>query len=566
MIENLSSGVLVVMNQLFVKIPSIRHGKSFVRCLDQQRLLMLVSARIFGKLLCISVTINLMACDRSELSDTATQTDTQVSEVPQAIVQFPSDIDISDVAIRSVAQGESQIVADSTLTRQDGEGGLQHARYATAGTIAANIQRPGDIEVGRRALLEESYVNCGIPENAYRQLVAGDDIVTVSGRTPAADGLPYSVNIFTNDDQLSIVGSNCLACHGTPLFGELVIGLGNEFLDFTGDSSQGVERAGAFVQGEAEIRAWELYADRIGAIAPYIRPHTVGVNPANNLTFALIAHRQAADNAWSDKPLLPLPPTVVPPVSVPPWWRMAKKPAMFNMGEGRLDHARIMMAASMLCTDSLEELEEIDRYAPDLRAYIASLSPPEYPFPIDQTLADAGSVVFSNNCSHCHGHYTGEADYPARLVPIEVVQTDKTLVEFAHGPGAIYTDWYNRSYYGKLSTMAPGPGYVAPPLDGIWATAPFLHNGSVPTIQMLLDSEQRPTFWRHDVSDASDPESYDQTRLGWAHSALEQGKSDMSDTKIYDTTLPGYSNSGHLFGDHLSDADRLSVIEYLKTI
>jgi hypothetical protein len=67
---------------------------------------------------------------------------------------------------------------------------------------------------------------------------------------------------------------------------------------------------------------------------------------------------------------------------------------------------------------------------------------------------------------------------------------------------------------------------VAPPLDGIWATAPFLHNGSVPTLEELLDSRTR----------APDP-----------------GR-------------PGYSNAGHTFGDPLTAADRRALIEFLKTL
>lgn len=440
------------------------------------------------------------------------------------------------------------------------------ARFSTAGTIDAYTQRVGDPVAGRRALLEEAYVSCGIPERVYRQLPSQPDVLEVQGRTREADGLPFSVNVTTDKQGVRIVSSNCLTCHGTGLFGELVIGLGNEFLDFTLDASVLVERSGALVQGEAETRAWELYADRINAIAPYIRPHTVGVNPANNLTFALIAHRQVSDNAWSDTPLLPLPPTDVPPVSVPPWWRMAKKPAMFNLGEGRRDHARIMMAASMLCTDTTEELEEIDAYAPDIRAYIASLSPPAYPFAIDNVLAGQGEALFNDNCSVCHGTYGEQSSYPAKLVPLAVVGTDPALVEFAHGAGVPYIDWFNRSYYGKMSTAAPGYGYVAPPLDGIWATGPFLHNGSVPSIAMVLNSKTRPAYWRHSATDASSPDDYDQIRLGWQHTVLENGKSASSDTRTYDTSLPGYSNSGHRFGDHLTSAEREAVIEYLKSL
>ncbi len=476
-----------------------------------------------------------------------------------------STLDAESLASDAPSTERSVIVNDSTLTAGVADPWPQ-ARYATAGIIPAHEQRPGDPAAGRMALLDNPYVSCGIPEQAFRQLMPTSGIVEAEGRNAEAEGLPFSSTVFTNREGIDVVSSNCLTCHGTPLFGELVIGLGNEFLDFTNDASVLAERAGALVQGDAQIRAWELYADRIGAIAPHIRPHTVGVNPANNLTFALIAHRHAEDNAWSDEPLLPLPPTDPPPVSVPPWWRMAKKPAMFNLGEGRLDHARIMMSASMLCSDSIDELKLIDAYAADIRAYIASLVPPDYPFPVDSTLAEAGRDVFADNCSRCHGTYEAGGEYPGRLVPIEEIGTDSTLVDFAHGAGAPYVDWFNRSYYGNVSQMAPGPGYVAPPLDGVWATAPFLHNGSVPTIAMVLNSGKRPEFWKHEVSNASDPDSYDQLRLGWAHTELAQGTSGVDDANVYDTSLPGYSNKGHLFGDHLTDDQRSAVIEYLKTL
>lgn len=518
----------------------------------------------------LSALALLASCDASDQKSSDEQNAARPASGSSVVVDTllsdataPAAIDA--LVITQIATDTSEIVSASALV-DTADNQWKAARFATAGTIANAEQRPGNIDEGRRALLEEPYVSCGIPERVYRQLLAESDVTPIEGRHTDAEGLPYSVNVSTNDDGVRIVSNNCLTCHGTELFGELVVGLGNEFLDFTNDASQLVERAGAFVQGSEETRAWELYADRISAIAPYMRPHTVGANPANNLTFALIAHRHPEDNAWSDTPLLPLPPTDVPPVSVPPWWRMAKKPAMFNLGEGRLDHARIMMAASMLCTDTPEELDVIDAYAPDIRAYISALAPPAYPFEVQQALADSGRDVFAANCSHCHGSYEGQSEYPARLVPIEVVQTDSTLVDFAHAEGLAYIDWFNRSYYGELSTAAPGPGYVAPPLDGVWATAPFLHNGSVPTIAMVLDSTQRPRYWQHEARDASDKASYDQVRLGWAHSALVNGKSTASDVHIYDTDKPGYANTGHLFGDHLSDDDRAAVIEYLKTL
>ena len=475
-----------------------------------------------------------------------------------------------------LADGRSSIVATSPLVDEALTSRWPAARFGTAGLVPAEPQRAGDPERGRLALVEEGYVACGLPARVVGELLAGREVTTYPEREAAARDLPFSMNLSTDANGVEIASSNCLTCHGTPLFGELVVGLGNEFLDFTEDPSLAVERAGALVRGPAETQAWERYADRVQAIAPHMTMRTVGTNPANNLTFALIAHRDAETAAWSEEPLLPLPTTEPPPVSVPPWWRMAKKHAMFNLGEGRRDHARIMMAASMLCTDSIEELEAIDVHAPDIRAYIGSLEPPAWPFGLDAERVARGRGVFETNCSVCHGRYAVDAEggrvreedeYPNRLVPIEVVGSDPTLVEHAYSEaGTAYSDWFNRSWYGRLSTAAPGPGYVAPPLDGVWATGPFLHNGSVPSVRALLDSGTRPARWAHRGSDASDPENYDEADLGWRFDADEDTLSTLAPERVYDTSRPGHANGGHRFGDHLSGEERDAVIEYLKAL
>ena len=457
-----------------------------------------------------------------------------------------------------------------------GVGGLrppaERERFATAGPIPAYPQRPGDPVRGFEALLGEPYVACGLPRRAWEALGGADSGPALPGRTGAGARLPYFNNLATDAAGVEQVTGNCLSCHGQSLFGEVVVGLGNAFTDWTGDASVAVERAGALVRGEAETLAWERYADRIAVIAPHIRMRTVGSNPANNLTFALIAHRDPVSNAWSETPLLPLPTTEPPPVSVPPWWRMKKKHAMFNLGEGRGDHARIMMAASVLCSDELEELDAIDAYAPDIRAYIESIEPPAWPFEIDRQMAERGRGTFEAVCSECHGRYGEGADgsYPNLLVPIEAVGTDPSLMRHALDEGVPYIDWFNASYYGELSQAQPGPGYVAPPLDGIWATAPFLHNGSVPNLSLMLDSTKRPDRWLMLAENGDDVDAYDTGLVGWHHRELGSGTDDAIDAatmlRVYDTTRAGHDNGGHTFGDHFTPAERAEVVEYLKTL
>jgi mono/diheme cytochrome c family protein len=302
------------------------------------------------------------------------------------------------------------------------------------------------------------------------------------------------------------------------------------------------------------------------AIAPYTITATVGVNSADNLAAVLFAHRDPETLAWHDTPRMPLPPEVVVPVDVPPWWHMQKKNAMFYVGAGRGDHARIMMTASTLCVDSVEEAQAIDAYFPDVRAFLLTLKPPAWPYAIDRVKADRGLAVYTRDCARCHGTYGDFDQYPNLIVPTAEVGTDDTLARGAGQFGARYTNWYNSSFFGELSFLAPAPGYIAPPLDGIWATAPYLHNGSVPTLSALLDSSRRVQFF----SRSFDSTDYDREAVGWRTTSLATGQSEppqgVRASFIYDTTILGYGNWGHTYGDRLSADERDALIEYLKTL
>jgi len=445
----------------------------------------------------------------------------------------------------------------------DGQSSDSTVSLASTGSVQPYLQREGDVEKGYRVATEQAAVTCGLPLDAYTKLPAADPIL-LPDRSGASASLPYFYTLHETDE-ISLVTTNCLVCHAAELFGELFIGLGNETLDFTVDQSVYVERAGGLVEGNVQQREWEKWADRIASIAPYMRTDTVGVNPANNLTLALIAHRDPETLAWSAEPVIEPPPRQPLPVSVPPWWRMGRKHSMFYTSEGRGDHARLMMSAALLCTDSVEEATRIDADAPHLRAWLSSIEPPEYPFAIDQQVASEGETLFVANCSRCHGTYGDKGTYPNLIVPLEEVGTDPELALRATQQSGRFIDWYNASFFGQLGDVAPAAGYSAPPLDGVWATAPFLHNGSVPTIDAVLNSEVRPTYWKPALSH----DQYDEERLGWQYEESALGKSEHSieeNKYIYDTTLTGYSSQGHLFGDHLSQADRRAVIEYLKTL
>lgn len=438
---------------------------------------------------------------------------------------------------------------------------------AEPGPVPFSSQRAGNPEAGYDVLVNGGYVTCGMPYSAWKRAASPPEPVRMlAGRKGINAEMPYSLTVHVNPQGVKIVSNNCLMCHGGLIDGELVIGLGNEWLDFTGDPREFVTAVGTYVSGQREAAAWRKWRQRVSAIAPYMITDTIGVNPAPSITLALIAHRDPGTLAWSEDPLLTPPPGNPIPVSVPPWWRMAKKHAMFYNAMGRGDHARFMMMKSLLCTDSAEEASMIDEMFADVRAYIASLDPPDYPYAIDKKLAERGKTVFERHCARCHGTYGFEGEYPNLVVPLDTIGTDPAYARQAYEESDRFMDWFNRSWYGGIATAQPAPGYIAPPLDGVWATGPFLHNGSIPTIAALLDSSKRPAYWVRDF----DSRDFDKDDLGWKYEALEHGKEGADSPerrqRIYDTTLHGYSNAGHTFGDALTDREKKAVIEYLKTL
>jgi len=446
---------------------------------------------------------------------------------------------------------------------------LAAAKLESVISIPPSEQRAGDAEKGRYHLLNSDYVNCGLPLRLFNALnpevAAPDSDLTLAGRRGPAAQLPYYNNLIEDTSGRSIVTSNCLTCHAAPLFGEIVIGLGNEFLDFTEDASRQTERAGLLVKDTVESQIWRRLADKIAVVAPYTIASTVGVNIANNLTFALMAHRDPKTLSWSDDPVIEPPEHEALPVSVPPWWRMAKKNAMFYQGQARGDHARFMMSASLLCAENLQDVEKTDSYAADVRAYIASLTPPRYPFAINEEKSVAGRAVFQQHCLRCHGETESPTGYPNLLIPLAEIGTDAALAQQASADYQRFADWSRDSWFGRNTQFLPLDGYMPPPLDGVWATAPFLHNGSVPSIAALLDSKTRPKYWRH-----KPPRQFDKSAIGWSYQVLSSGKNPQlphAENKwIYDTTQRGYANSGHTYGDVLSKVEREAVLEYLKTL
>ncbi|MEX2578626.1 MAG: hypothetical protein WD342_06175 [Verrucomicrobiales bacterium] len=432
--------------------------------------------------------------------------------------------------------------------------------------LPASAQRSGDPTRGRDYLVNGDYLSSGIPLALYRA-IRGESSRNALGREGENATLPPAVTAVRAPNGQTVVTANCLACHGQQINGQYIVGLGNSLRDFTEDSAATANLVDRMLRvtgvlDPAPREAFAPFRDVIRTVSPHIRTQVRGTNPAIKLAYVLAAHRDPVTLQWSDEPLLPLPDEdEVIPSDVPALWLLRKKNAMFHNGMGRGDFARTMMASSLMTLRDDSEAAGIDERFVDVLAFLNTLEPPSFPGSIDGALRDRGAEVFSRRCASCHGRYGERPSYPNVLVHLDRIGTDPALALAARQDHQAHLAIYNESWFGQgdhAARLEPEPGYVAPPLDGVWATAPYLHNGSVPTLAALLDSGERPDYWRRSFKSGD----YDLERVGWKFEEENAG----GHKHIYDTSLPGHSAAGHLYGDKLTAAERRAVLEYLKSL
>lgn len=473
----------------------------------------------------------------------------------------------------------------------------------TGAVLEKTAQVTGDPARGREALLGGAYMQCGVPYKVFRipevtKILAAqwgnpNILRPLPGRTGSGAELPYWMSTFTNQDGAEVVNANCLLCHGGEFDGEFVMGLPNANVDFT--AAVGSGGAAAFPEAlfdllglsVAERASLDKLLERAAVVGPATKMRTVGHNPAEQLAVTLMVHHDRNTLAWSDVPYSDFVPrnhdgsartqdnTITSDPG--PWWRVSKKNALFYNGMARGDHRGTMALATSVCVDDIETATVVDQLFVDIQAYILSIEAPVYTRNIDAALADTGKQIYERDCAACHGSYVTAAEsiagmedtYPNLLIPLDVIGTDPVVAEagVVHSPELV--DWYNDSFYGQITKMVPNdpfPGYMPPPLDGIWATAPFLHNGSVPTVELVLNSKARPAVWKRVSQDST---VFDEVAMGWPYIEVSGRQSDadaLEQKFIYDTGYWSQSNAGHIFGDHLSSDERRAVIEYLKTL
>lgn len=361
----------------------------------------------------------------------------------------------------------------------------------------------------------------------------------------------------------------------------------------------------------------------------------------------------------------------------PAWWNVGSRPvkfvdAMFPNDAVRVDYALFvpLLDRQPIPTGFDAAYAWVSEHVQDGDHYIMSIKSPAYPLPVDAALAEQGAILFhskdlwgegldnpvprpeggNGSCASCHGAYsprfvndTAFLDTPALegiasyVTPLAIIGTDPVRQQ-TYNEGTNQAN--SNTFVGYPETLgsdndcgvqnrdairgARPLGYAAPPLYGVWATAPYFHNGSVPDVWSVLQPDGRPSIWRRLSKPARADQvgqvvmgfdtdlvrAYDAQRLGWKYDALPCGtgsvpylecdpadeqanpilqmpfelfyanllagwnitnppiltNADVEQRKIYNTRMFSQNNGGHAFAAVLTDAERRALVEYLKTL
>ncbi|MEZ4287750.1 MAG: hypothetical protein R3A47_06315 [Polyangiales bacterium] len=368
-------------------------------------------------------------------------------------------------------------------------------------------------------------------------------------------------------------------------------------------------------------------------------------------------------------------------MDTPPWWNMGHRPVKFVDGTFPMDASRVDMVfytpiMGLFGNDggpgSKAGQDWMRAHGQDFDEWTHSLKAPPYPYAIDVPLAEEGAVLFheldlwavgrnnkirrpeegNGSCASCHGAYApryfNDPDFLATpelegmagyITPWDIIRTSKVRLDTNNEAMQVAGSF---NFFGfpqlKGTENDCGPqnqkrlrgdrelGYLAPPLFGIWASAPYFHNGSVPDLESLLNSSERPTIWERWSREAPEglegkvimgfdtslDRGYDAERVGWRYDTLAcvdqpgivpyidcdpanedadplaqqilaqlysnvilmwnilyppiLNNQQMENRKIYNTHMYAQDNGGHTFSDVLSTHERGAIIEYLKTL
>lgn len=353
----------------------------------------------------------------------------------------------------------------------------------------------------------------------------------------------------TSDGMLA---NNCFSCHGGHVAGITVPGMGNSHVDLT-----------TFGTDLAKLQALDDGRDFEEVQFPLPFP----VNYHKGFTNAVILE---VLNYVRLNPDVLLKVTLNPKLlahhdmNPPAWWTTKKKARLYlDQFAPKTPRQNMPFARNIHQPDWEQKWQQLEPDFVHIFQYIETLEPPPYPFAIDDALAARGEALFRSHCADCHGTYGPDGEYPNVIVPIEEIATDPVRLTAVPRATRIWNNKRWMQYHGEQPLDLESTGYLAVPLDGIWASAPYFHNGAAPTLWHVMNPDARPQVWKRSEN------GYDQKLVGLEVETFDdvpEGLTPRIRRMYYDTTHVGNSNAGHTFPDVLSEQEKWAVIEYLKTL
>lgn len=434
-------------------------------------------------------------------------------------------------------------------------------------------------------------------------------------------GLPLGASV-SNRNGVALINANCFECHAGVVNGQVVAGLGNSHLDQAsgiGNAKQALARKDAILSGlksEAERKEFSEFFDHArSASMPFrfaksrgdnLGPYAVwrlGARLADpTKTGMIVSQEQTELEKLIDSVELP----TVDPM---PWWLMKYKKKDYWYGDAAPDDASHFAFNFTTAHPEINDsrADHVKSVAKAL-TFARETQSPVFPGKLNPDLVQQGADLFHGRsaparmggfvtCKNCHGTYSKKENAGDLSVPgswkvdyhssetLRDVKTDdaynSTLQKFKPIADHInqMKEYFTAQGTPDLAPYATVPekrGYIAPPLVGVWASAPYFHNGSVPTLEAVLDSSKRPTLWSRNNTD---PLAYNLAQVGMIFEEVNaddlkplppdtdpRSAAAIDRHAIYDTRAYGRHNTGHTFGDALSSHERAAIIEFLKSL
>lgn len=240
-------------------------------------------------------------------------------------------------------------------------------------------------------------------------------------------------------------------------------------------------------------------------------------------------------------------------VDLPQIWNQKPREGMWLHWDGNNNAIRERNYAAAMAIGATPDSVLVDSFT-RITDWLLTKQPDPFPYPIDQSKANAGKAHWDTLCADCHAF--GKANTGQVTTDIQELDTDRYRL-----------DSFTIGLVDKFHTFKKPPfdfeayrktqSYSNTPLDGVWARAPYLHNGAVPTLWDLLQlPENRPKRFYKGFN------VFDETKVGFVTSGPEAEKQGW----LLDTALLGNGNGGHLYGTELSEQQKWELIEFMKTL